>query len=172
MRVISHDRLNQKITLLRAQNGTTGAAHTDRAEIYRRENKFTYEIDRPIVTATPINESLFFDATKNIGVGLTSGVGIGTTVSFVGAGNISTTTFLPIKSIRLPGHPFKHGDPLTYTPNNGTNLLYSFDGTNTHFLPNSGLFVQKINNDLIGICLLYTSPSPRDLSTSRMPSSA
>ena len=24
----------------------------------------------------------------------------------------------------------------------------------------------------IGICLLYTSPSPRDLSTSRMPSSA
>ena len=151
MRVISHDRLNQKITLLRAQNGTTGAAHTDRAEIYRRENKFTYEIDRPIVTATPINESLFFDATKNIGAGLTSGVGIGSTVSFIGAGNISTTTFIPIKSIRLPGHPFKHGDPLTYTPNNGTNLLYSFDGTNTHFLPNSGLFVQKINNDLIGI---------------------
>ena len=25
---------------------------------------------------------------------------------------------------------------------------------------------------LIGVCLLYTSPSPRDLSTSRMPSSA
>ena len=151
MKVIAHDRLNQKITLLRAQNGTTGAAHTDRAEIYKRENKFTYEIDRPILAATPINESLFFDATTTIGVGLTSGVGIGTTVSFVGAGNISTTTFLPIKSIRLPGHPFEHGDPLTYTPNNGTNLLYSFDGSNTHFLPNTGLFVQKINNDLIGI---------------------
>ena len=28
------------------------------------------------------------------------------------------------------------------------------------------------NNNLEGICLLYTSPSPRDLSTSRMPSSA
>ena len=26
--------------------------------------------------------------------------------------------------------------------------------------------------DKLGICLLYTSPSPRDLSTSRMPSSA
>ena len=25
---------------------------------------------------------------------------------------------------------------------------------------------------LVGVCLLYTSPSPRDLSTSRMPSSA
>ena len=28
------------------------------------------------------------------------------------------------------------------------------------------------NDDSIKICLLYTSPSPRDLSTSRMPSSA
>ena len=28
MKVIGHDRLNQKITFLRAQNGTTGAAHT------------------------------------------------------------------------------------------------------------------------------------------------
>ena len=27
-------------------------------------------------------------------------------------------------------------------------------------------------NQIVGYCLLYTSPSPRDLSTSRMPSSA
>ena len=27
-------------------------------------------------------------------------------------------------------------------------------------------------NEVLGSCLLYTSPSPRDLSTSRMPSSA
>ena len=30
----------------------------------------------------------------------------------------------------------------------------------------------KLNNFNIDACLLYTSPSPRDLSTSRMPSSA
>ena len=35
-----------------------------------------------------------------------------------------------------------------------------------NFLVVSGLSV------LVGVCLLYTSPSPRDLSTSRMPSSA
>ena len=29
-----------------------------------------------------------------------------------------------------------------------------------------------VHNDQVDICLLYTSPSPRDLSTSRMPSSA
>ena len=40
----------------------------------------------------------------------------------------------------------------------------------------SGLYVVDVNYKraarLEGICLLYTSPSPRDLSTSRMPSSA
>ena len=33
----------------------------------------------------------------------------------------------------------------------------------------SGQIIKDLN---INICLLYTSPSPRDLSTSRMPSSA
>ena len=34
------------------------------------------------------------------------------------------------------------------------------------------LVVSHSDNDHSGGCLLYTSPSPRDLSTSRMPSSA
>ena len=34
------------------------------------------------------------------------------------------------------------------------------------------LKVAECHQALLGICLLYTSPSPRDLSTSRMPSSA
>ena len=151
MRVIEHDHLNQKITLHRAINGTTGAAHTDRAEIYRRENKFTYELDNPLDVATPINERVYFDAQTNIGVGLTGGVGIGTTVSNIGAGNTPVSTYIPIKSIRIPSHPFVHGDPITYTPSGGSNLLYSFNGSNTQLLPTSGLFVQKISNDLIGI---------------------
>ena len=32
--------------------------------------------------------------------------------------------------------------------------------------------MKKVSLELLEICLLYTSPSPRDLSTSRMPSSA
>ena len=32
--------------------------------------------------------------------------------------------------------------------------------------------VEKIHPEMYDSCLLYTSPSPRDLSTSRMPSSA
>ena len=32
--------------------------------------------------------------------------------------------------------------------------------------------VEDVMKEVLGACLLYTSPSPRDLSTSRMPSSA
>eukprot|EP00831_Metopus_contortus_P025311 TRINITY_DN21848_c0_g1_i3.p1 TRINITY_DN21848_c0_g1~~TRINITY_DN21848_c0_g1_i3.p1 ORF type:complete len:129 (-),score=13.83 TRINITY_DN21848_c0_g1_i3:58-444(-) len=34
------------------------------------------------------------------------------------------------------------------------------------------MFILNVYNALVHSCLLYTSPSPRDLSTSRMPSSA
>ena len=36
----------------------------------------------------------------------------------------------------------------------------------------SGWLQELIENSILVPCLLYTSPSPRDLSTSRMPSSA
>ena len=39
-------------------------------------------------------------------------------------------------------------------------------------LSNAGLEVYLVNARHVRNCLLYTSPSPRDLSTSRMPSSA
>ena len=57
-------------------------------------------------------------------------------------------------------------------------LAFDVDGV----LTDGGLYYDNKGNELkkfyaqdghgIKICLLYTSPSPRDLSTSRMPSSA
>ena len=42
--------------------------------------------------------------------------------------------------------------------------------------PDKKLLKEKTDSErivrIVGVCLLYTSPSPRDLSTSRMPSSA
>ena len=36
----------------------------------------------------------------------------------------------------------------------------------------TGMDDENFEGPMIAVCLLYTSPSPRDLSTSRMPSSA
>ena len=56
------------------------------------------------------------------------------------------------------------GDPLQGIFNIGGSKLIDWD---KHIVPRF-----HIKEDLITPCLLYTSPSPRDLSTSRMPSSA
>ena len=54
---------------------------------------------------------------------------------------------------------------LTPYPSRPTKQAHELDGK---FLS----VVVPIYNEEQNICLLYTSPSPRDLSTSRMPSSA
>ena len=59
----------------------------------------------------------------------------------------------------------------------GTTYSTDLPGTAGGFQPqlnstDSDLFAVRLNPELTEICLLYTSPSPRDLSTSRMPSSA
>jgi len=62
-------------------------------------------------------------------------------------------------------------------PTGGVHLLPSFDCFVMFYSPRD-LFVSRTYRDRIfrkaagWVCLLYTSPSPRDLSTSRMPSSA
>ena len=46
------------------------------------------------------------------------------------------------------------------------------NGPFSNNIDNGGLMIKNGEADIVGGCLLYTSPSPRDLSTSRMPSSA
>ena len=66
------------------------------------------------------------------------------------------------------GQPIPGATVLVQGTNNGTTS--DFDG-NFSIEVNNG---QNVEISYIGYktCLLYTSPSPRDLSTSRMPSSA
>ena len=64
-------------------------------------------------------------------------------------------------------HYFRLGGP---TEESGFTLQY-FDGE-LRFMISVGDGNYDIVGDGLGLCLLYTSPSPRDLSTSRMPSSA
>ena len=52
---------------------------------------------------------------------------------------------------------------------NNTDLFESFAVRGMYFIPSSG---SDIETGLSGLCLLYTSPSPRDGLLSRMPSSA
>ena len=52
----------------------------------------------------------------------------------------------------------------------------SFAISATHAVPDASIMTMteflQVAKNMVDSCLLYTSPSPRDLSTSRMPSSA
>ena len=79
-------------------------------------------------------------------------------------GNVEPIEYMtPYPSMRslIEGQTIKFSDQIMDEISNITNQDF-FD------------LVMQTSNWLqsIGICLLYTSPSPRDLSTSRMPSSA
>ena len=58
------------------------------------------------------------------------------------------------------------GSPTSINLLAGTNFTTSIDGVSYTFVPLTDTVITPTS------CLLYTSPSPRDLSTSRMPSSA
>ena len=53
-----------------------------------------------------------------------------------------------------------------------SNTSIEKEGSISQSLSKDGISNQSLANDHIGICLLYTSPSPRDRTRSRMPSSA
>jgi len=148
--VMGIDKANNKLNLLRRYNGTTGAAHTNRTEIVRLEKEFTYELDKVVSLSTPKNETVFFDASSSVGVGLSYGVGIGTTISYIGAGNSQKSIFIPTRSIFLPDNPLLHGEEVFYSPGAGTSLTYSLDGSITSPMP-SKMYVQKLTKDLIAL---------------------
>ena len=58
---------------------------------------------------------------------------------------------------------YRQGNEFTLDPNNFEDSIQI-----AKFLPNGGIFQPAVSNS----CLLYTSPSPRDATLSRMPSSA
>ena len=66
---------------------------------------------------------------------------------------------------------------LFYWMNNRWNIMGKFERLGIYglvflFFPGLILFAPFLNLRLKGSCLLYTSPSPRDMPRSRMPSSA
>lgn len=148
--VMNLDIPNNKLRLLRNYDGTSGAAHTNGAEIVRLEKRFDYQLPKVVSLSSPEDRIHYFDAEKSVGVGLTAGVGIGTTISYVGAGNTTKTKFIPTRTIYMPNNPFIHGEEVHYSPGAGTSLTVSSDGTNEHPIFKN-VFIQKISNELVGI---------------------
>ncbi len=165
LKIYNFDVKNNRLEMLRGQNGTIAVAHTSGATLTRLENEFTYDLKDAFDIVTPEDVSYYFNAEKSVGVGLTFGVGIGTTVSVAARGGNQTTSFhnnevkdkfIPTRTIYVPGHEFEHGEKVLYSPGAGTSISYQTDAmkrvnvTFTRPLPPE-LYVQVIDNSLVGI---------------------
>ena len=78
----------------------------------------------------------------------------------------STNTDMVVRSKRFPapGETILGGEFFMFPGGKGANQAVA-----AARLGGEVSFITRVGDD---VCLLYTSPSPRDLSTSRMPSSA
>ena len=165
LKIINFDVRNNRVELIRKQNGTVAAGHTNGSKITRLEKEFSYTLSNPLNLSTPEDISYYFNAEKVVGVGLTFGVGIGSTVTVAGRGgnqvvafygNDTKDKFIPTRTIYTPEHSFRHGEKLLYSPGAGTSLTYQTDAmkrVNVGFkrpLPPE-VYVQVIDNSLVGI---------------------
>ena len=170
LKIYNFDFNNNRVEFLRAQNGTTGVAHSFGTELTRIENEFTYSLEKPVNLNTPEDEIYYFNAETSVGTGNTFGVGIGTTVTVSGRGGNQTTSFfgnetkdifIPTRSFYLPNHPFQTGDKVEYNPGAGTSIRYQTDAmkrVNTSFtapMPPE-VFLQVIDRNLVGVVTTRT----------------
>lgn len=153
IKVLNVDSESSRIRVLREYEGTVGSSHTASSLLIEDSRKFYFSsgsIDTPF--QYNITKEFYFDPSETIGIGTTSGVGIGYTLSFSNPGVGITQIFIPTKSLYIPGHNLNTGDELIYNTNGGGSIAISTDGVTNFSLVNSQVvYAAKISNDLIGI---------------------
>jgi hypothetical protein len=121
--------------------------------LYERSRKFTINAGFSSEFDYKVNREIYFNPIDAVGLGTTSGIGIGVTLIFSNPGTGITQIFIPTKSIYISNHQLNTGDELVYSTNNGTPIGVSTDGTSTSISisDQQTVFVAKISDDLIGI---------------------
>ena len=150
IKILNVDLHGNRIKVLRGYNSTLTSPHLVNQLLIENPRKFYLNLK--LTENYKINRKYYFNPTESIGIGTTSGVGIGTTIFFSNPGIGLTQIFIPTKSIYLKDHELNTNDRLIYNSNSGTNIRVSNDGATEFILDNNSiLYVAKITNDLIGI---------------------
>jgi len=153
VKVLNIDTLSSRIRVLRNTNNDAGIG-TYSAGIGLTEVTRKLQLNFGISTSYQydLNKEFYFDPGESVGLGTTSGPGIGYTLSFANPGAGITQINIPTRAIYLPNHQLKTGTPLIYKTNGGTPVSISTNGISSFQLQeNSVVYAAKISDDLIGI---------------------
>jgi hypothetical protein len=160
IKILSVDLDGGRIKVLRGHNFTTIKNHFKNDILVENTRKFYF--DKILDKNYQINREYYFDPKETVGIGTTSGVGIGITVVFSNPGVGITQVFIPTRSLYLKNHELKTGDKLIYNTNGEVGITASTNGID-QFILNDGdlLYVAKINDNLIGISTNKVTLSPQ-----------
>ena len=153
IKVLNIDTRSSRIRVLRAINGTVGSSHSVTDILYENSRKLTLNVGFRSQYDYKVNREIYFNPIDAVGLGTTSGIGIGATLIFSNPGVGITQIFIPTRSIYIPNHQLNTGDELIYSTNNGSAIGVSTNGISDSIsLSNQSIvYVAKISNDLIGI---------------------
>jgi hypothetical protein len=160
IKILNVDLDSRRIKVLRGINSTTITEHF-RNDILNEKSRKIY-FDEILDKNYEINRKYYFNPEETVGVGITSGVGIGTTLFFSSPGVGITQIFIPTKTLYFKNHNLKTGDKLIYNTDGGVGIKVSNDGTDEFLLNDDDLlYVAKISDNLIGISTNRVALSPQ-----------
>jgi hypothetical protein len=160
IKILNVDLDTRRIKVLRGINSTTITEHF-RNDILNEKSRKIY-FDKILDKNYEINRKYYFNPEETVGVGITSGVGIGTTLFFSSPGVGITQIFIPTKTLYFKNHNLKTGDKLIYNTDDGVGIKVSNDGTDEFLLNDDDLlYVAKISDNLIGISTNRVALSPQ-----------
>jgi hypothetical protein len=153
VKVLNVDARSSRIRVLRAVNGTVGSSHSVTDVLYENSRKLIINAGFRSQYDYKVNREIYFNPIDAVGLGTTSGIGIGVTLIFSNPGTGITEIFIPTKSIYILNHQLNTGDELLYSTNSGTPIGVSTNGisTSVSISDQSIVYVAKISDDLIGI---------------------
>jgi hypothetical protein len=153
VKVLNVDARSSRIRVLRAVNGTVGSSHSVTNVLYENSRKLIINAGFRSQYDYKVNREIYFNPIDAVGLGTTSGIGIGVTLIFSNPGTGITEIFIPTKSIYILNHQLNTGDELLYSTNSGTPIGVSTNGisTSVSISDQSIVYVAKISDDLIGI---------------------
>ncbi len=153
IKVLNIDLQSSRIRVLRNQNGTIGVtSYSAGTDLTEKTRKFKLNFGISTSYNFNINKEFYFDPKESVGLGITSGVGIVSTLYFSNPGVGVTQLTIPTQSIYIKDHNLNTGDSLIYSSNGGTRISVSTNGSSSFVLGEKSIvYVAKISNDLIGI---------------------
>ena len=154
VKVLNIDADSKRIRVVREQNGTVGSSYTTGTALIGDPRKFTINVGSTKTDKSfRLNEELYFEPAESVGIGTTTGNGVGTVVTFRNPGVGATSVFIQPQAIFYKNHGLKLNDRLVYATNGGSTLGV-WNGISTNFRSLTefdDLYAAPITKDFIGI---------------------